>query len=176
MQSGQIRKYAPLVLSLTVALAVAWWLYAQQEQILAWGQFGYAGLFLISLLGNATVVIPAPGLLAVVTVLGAILNPILAGVTAGIGSGLGEFAGFLVGISAESTIPDTKITGRLKSYLEKYDIITLFTLALVPNPFFDIGGLLAGSMGVTWWRFLLPTVAGKMCRFVVIFLLAGQII
>ena len=70
------------------------WLALNDELVQRFSHWGYASSFLISLISNATVILPAPGL-AVVLSLGASLNPLLLGIVAGCGSGIGELSGYL---------------------------------------------------------------------------------
>jgi hypothetical protein len=39
--------------------------------------------------------------------------------------------------------------------------LTLFLLAAVPNPLFDVAGLTAGSVGYSPWRYWLAVMLGK---------------
>ena len=43
--------------------------------------------------------------------------------------------------------------------------MVIFKLAAIPNPLFDIGGLVAGALGMPIWRFLLSVWLGKSLRF-----------
>jgi membrane protein DedA with SNARE-associated domain len=42
--------------------------------------------------------------------------------------------------------------------------VTLFVLSAVPNPFYEVAGLSAGATRVHFLRFIIPTVAGKLVR------------
>ena len=54
------------------------------DRVAAFGRYGYPGVFVLSLLSSATIVLPAPSL-AVVSVMGAVLNPVGIGLAAGAG-------------------------------------------------------------------------------------------
>ena len=89
------RKPLQLILQLFALLVItagSIWLALNGEWVQRFSHWGYAGSFLISLISNATVVLPAPGLF-VVLALGANLNPVLLGVVAGCGSGTGRVVG-----------------------------------------------------------------------------------
>jgi uncharacterized membrane protein YdjX (TVP38/TMEM64 family) len=45
--------------------------------------------------------------------------------------------------------------------MKRHGSLTLLILAIIPNPFFDIAGVVAGALGFTWWRFLLVSWLGK---------------
>jgi membrane protein YqaA with SNARE-associated domain len=48
--------------------------------------------------------------------------------------------------------------------MARYGMLTLFVLAAVPNPVFEIAGLTAGAVRMNFWRFLGPVTAGKVLR------------
>ena len=73
------------------------------DQLVDLRGYGYLGVFLISLLGNATVILPVPSL-AVVFAGGGVLNPLLVGLVAGVGEPLGELTGYLAGYGGSAVI------------------------------------------------------------------------
>ena len=77
-------------------------------QFILWSQgiaetWGYIGIFLISLVGSASIVFPIPAF-AVIFVFGGILNPFLVGLIAGIGCAIGELTGYLLGLGGHKVI------------------------------------------------------------------------
>lgn len=135
------------------------------DRIAELSAYGYIGVFLISLLSSATILIPAPGW-AVVIALSKTLDPYILGIAAGVGSGLGEMVGYEVGNGARRLID--KNDNNIKA-IEKYGAVAIFFLAFIPNPLFDVAGLAAGALKMPMWKFLLATVSGRILRF---FLLA----
>jgi len=135
--------------------------------------WGYAGVFFISLVSSATVFVPMPGF-AIVFAMGAFLNPLLVGVAAGVGSGLGEMTGYLAGFAGHDAVMGTKLFRRHKEGIEKYGLFGIFALAFVPNPVFDIAGVAAGAIRMPLWKFLLATIAGKTARYILL-AYAGEI-
>ena len=70
-------------------------------------QYGYAGVFLISLLGSLVPFLPVP-YLVVVILLSSKLDPLTLGVLAGIGGSLGKITSYILGRSGyELFKPDT---------------------------------------------------------------------
>jgi membrane protein YqaA with SNARE-associated domain len=135
------------------------------DRIAELSAYGYIGVFLISLLSSATILIPAPGW-AVVIALSKTLDPYILGIAAGVGSGLGEMVSYEVGNGARRLID--KNDNNIKA-IEKYGAVAIFFLAFIPNPLFDVAGLAAGALKMPMWKFLLATVSGRILRF---FLLA----
>jgi len=121
---------------------------------------GYAGAFLIMLIGNATVIFPVPGLIFVVA-MGSTLNPWLVGLCAGPGAALGEMTGYLAGYGGAAPLEQTALYRRFDRWMDRYGPLVVFILAVIPNPVFDMAGLLAGASHMPWWQFLLAATLGK---------------
>lgn len=131
------------------------------------GDLGYLGVFIINLLSSATLFVPAPGFIAVAA-LGGVLNPWLVGLAAGAGASLGETTGYLAGIGGKAVLEDRAIYQRMHRWIARYGPFAIFVMAALPNPLFDIGGLIAGMMGMPIWQFVLATFLGKSVRFIAI--------
>ncbi len=152
-----------LILAVSVGILVAW------EQIQILGAYGYPAVFLVSLIGNAVLFLPAPSF-ALVLAAGASLDPLLVGLLAGTGAAIGEMTGYLAGYSGQAVLQDKPVYNRVRGWMETKGILVIFLFAALPNPFFDIGGIIAGAMRMPAWQFLFATGLGKSLRFA---LLAG---
>ena len=152
-----------------IVIAMTAGIFVYREQIEHLALYGYPAVFLVSLLGNATIILPAPSF-AIVIAAGGALNPVGVGLAAGSGAALGEMTGYLAGLSGQGVFQDKRIVRRIKLAMEKFDTLVIFGLAAVPNPFFDVGGLIAGALTMPAWKFLLCCWLGKTLRFI---LLAG---
>ena len=63
-------------------------------------------------------------------------------------------------------------------FMKKNGFLTIFILAIIPNPFFDLAGVFAGFTGYPLKRFILATILGKTIKFVLLALLgmkAGKV-
>jgi membrane protein YqaA with SNARE-associated domain len=137
----------------------------QIKQLQAWG---YAGVFLISLLSAATVLLPAPGWITVIA-MASVLNPYLVGIVAGLGSGLGEITGYMAGDGAAKVIvKDEKAYEKYRKLILKYEMPAVFALAFIPNPLFDVAGIAAGSVEMPIPNFLVACIAGRILRYVLL--------
>ncbi len=65
--------------------------------------YGYGGVFLITMLGAATLFIPGPTMVATF-VIGSLLNPLIVALVAGLGSAIGESTGYAAGYASRSLI------------------------------------------------------------------------
>lgn len=133
-------------------------------------QFGYAGIFLISLIGSASVVLPLPGA-AVVVSSGQFVNDVLGipfwllvGIVASLGETIGELTGYLAGLGGKVVIEQRPLYRRLEHWMRRHGGATIFVLATVPNPVFDIAGFLAGAVRMPLWRFLAAVSLGKLIK------------
>lgn len=150
------------------ALAAAVYFRDRLQELAA---YGYAAVFLVGLLSNATIILPIPGL-AVSSVMGGVFNPWLVGIVAGIGQALGELSGYLLGYSGQTLLTDRPIYDRLYTWMRRYGVWVIFALAAIPNPVFDVGGMIAGALRFPLWKFLSSCAAGKIVKNI-LFALAG---
>ncbi len=127
-------------------------------------EYGYLGLFLISLIGNATVILPVPSF-AVAFAMGGMLNPVGVGLVSGLGATIGEMTGYLAGVGGRAVIERQPLYIRLESWMRKGGPLVIFLLAAIPNPFFDVGGMMAGVLRMPAWQFFVAAWAGKSVRF-----------
>jgi membrane protein YqaA with SNARE-associated domain len=127
-------------------------------------QYGYAGLFLVSLIGNATVILPVPSF-AVAFAMGGMLNPVAVGIVSGLGATIGEMTGYLAGVGGRAVIEKQPLYLRLEGWMRKGGPLVIFLLAAIPNPLFDMGGMIAGALRMPAWQFFLAGWAGKSLRF-----------
>ncbi len=159
------------ILSLVAVVAISLWIFSIRDKAEELAAFGYPGIFVISLLANATVLLPAPGV-AVVFAMGGVFNPLWVGVVAGVGSGLGELSGYLAGFSGQSVIERGGMYDKIHPWLEKYGAAAIFVLAFIPNPFFDLAGIASGMLKIPLRTFLLWCILGKIVK-MLIFAYAG---
>ncbi|MBM3127676.1 MAG: VTT domain-containing protein [Chloroflexi bacterium] len=129
--------------------------------------YGYVGVFLLTLLSDATVIVPFPGL-AGVFVTGSFLNPILIGIFGGIGSALGELTGYLAGYGGRAVIENRATYAKLERWMQRNGTLTVFFLSVIPNPLFDMAGITAGMLKFPLWRFLVACWLGKAIKFTAI--------
>lgn len=159
------------ILSLAVVIAISVYIYSIRNEIERFQAAGYPGIFLLSILANATVILPAPGI-ALTFTFGSIFNPMGVAVAAGAGAALGELTGYLAGFSGQGIVDDAKMYDRLEAWTERFGGWAILLLAFIPNPFFDLAGAAAGALGMSIARFLLWAFIGKTLK-MVLFAYAG---
>jgi membrane protein YqaA with SNARE-associated domain len=132
--------------------------------------FGYFGDFLISFLGNATVLIPFP-YMGVSFILGGLsdgisgeflFDPWLVGLVAGLGAVIGEMTGYLIGYTGGHFI-DKNQRNAFRNYVNEHPNATpfiLWFLAATPLPD-DVLILPLGAAKYPWWKVMIPQFIGK---------------
>lgn len=148
------------VAAIAFVLGITIGIVANRRQMGDFATLGYAGAFLAMVLSNATLILPAPGLI-VVFALGSSFNPLVLGVAGGLGATLGEVTGYLTGYSGLGVMEHSPITARINRWMDRNGMLTIFALAVFPNPFFDMAGVVAGAGRMSLLRFFAVTFCGK---------------
>ena len=133
---------------------------------------GYPGLFLVTLMANASIILPTPGFIAVV-VAAAVLNPLLVALIGAAGMTIGELSGYLVGRAGSTITPGkgkaeesrwARWAAFSSKLVKRWGVLGIFLLAALPNPLFDIAGIAAGAARIGIPKFLIATFAGRLIR------------
>jgi len=181
-REGRLRRtlFPVLVLILVIAVIVSLHLvYGRHpERLVELKNYVYWGAFLISLVGNATIILPGAVLL-ILTNMGIVLypltgpfGPIMVGLAGGAGAAIGEMTGYMVGYSGRGVVESSRLYLRLVMWVRRWGIITVFILSLVPF-FFDLVGIAAGALRFPLWKFVLVCCLGRVILYVSLVLAAA---
>lgn len=151
------------VLAILAVVGITVYIYSIRDRVEDFVAYGYPGIFLVAMLANATVFLPAPGV-AVVFAMGSIFNPIGVALAAGTGGALGELSGYLAGFSGQAVVERTDVYERISPWIEKYGGWAILVLSAIPNPFFDIAGVAAGMAKMKFGRFLFFCWIGQLIK------------
>ena len=160
------------VIALIVVIGITVYIFSIRDRIAEFERYGYLGVFVVALLANATVLIPAPGL-AIISAMGSVFNPLGVGLAAGTGGAIGELSGYLAGFSGQAIAENTQVYSRIKPWVEKYGGWAILVLSAIPNPFFDAAGIAAGIVKMPLRTFLLSVWIGQLIK-MTFFAYAGQ--
>jgi uncharacterized membrane protein YdjX (TVP38/TMEM64 family) len=174
---GERRKKTTLtnllrVLALFAVIGITIYIFSIRDHVKEFAALGYPGIFLIALLANATVLLPAPGV-ALIYAMGAIFNPFAVGLAAGTGGAIGELSGYLAGFSGQAVVERMDVYDRIKPWVDKYGGWAILVLSAIPNPFFDLAGIAAGIAKMPVQTFLLFAWLGQIIK-MTMFALAGK--
>ena len=159
------------IMALFVVIALSIFIFSIRDKAEQLAIYGYPGIFVLSFLAYATVLLPAPGV-AVVFTMGSVFNPIGVAIAAGTGAALGELSGYLAGFSGQAVVERVDIYYRLTSWMKRNGSLTILVLAAIPNPFFDLAGVAAGSLKMHVVRFFIWCWIGEIIK-MAIFAFAG---
>ncbi len=133
-------------------------------------QYGYFGIFLISLIGALSVFFPIPYTVVIFTLGGLkvgeawVFEPVWIAVAAGIGSAVGEFSGYLLGFGGRKVLSGKykKKTEFLMKLFDRFGSIVILLFALTPLPD-DLLFIPLGVIRYSLIRALVPALIGKIC-------------
>ena len=151
------------LVALLFVVAISIYIFSIRDKAQELEKYSYPGIFLLSFLAYATVILPAPGV-AVVFTMGAVFNPWIVALVAGAGAALGELTGYLAGFSSQPVVERTNMYQRMVVWLKKNGPISMLLLAAIPNPFFDLTGAAAGALKMPVGKFLFWTWIGETIK------------
>jgi membrane protein DedA with SNARE-associated domain len=131
-------------------------------------QYGYVGIFLISLLGATSIFIPIPSTV-VIFILGGLriggnwaFDPLLIAVFAGTGAAIGELTGYLVGLGGRKFIGEKykRKMDILMRLFKRFGAVIIFIFALTPLPD-DLLFIPLGVMRYSVLKAFIPALLGK---------------
>lgn len=142
-----------------------------QRWIASVEEWAYPGSFALSLLTNATVAVPVPYNPIIFQLMTAVQYPLLIAVLAAAGAALGESTGWWVGSQGRTVLPSGGRTGRVIRWLQRLStrrwpaFWALAGFSAIPNPVFDVAGLVAGAARVPYLLFVGAAFLGRLVRF-----------
>jgi membrane protein YqaA with SNARE-associated domain len=127
-------------------------------------QYSYFGVFLLSFIGTASIIIPVPYTLIIFTLsLTGQWNSALLIVAGGLGSALGELTGYLLGYFGRRVVSEER--QRKMTYLvrvfDRYGPLAIFVFALTPLPD-DLLFIPLGIMKYKFYKAFIPSLIGKI--------------
>ena len=143
------------VLALLFVLGISIFIFSIRDEAEKLALYGYPGIFILSFLAYATVFLPAPGILIIFTMAGiGDFNWFYVGMVAGFGAALGETIGYLAGFSGQGVVENTKYYDRISFWFQRNASLTILALSILPNPFFDLVGVIAGAFKISVYKFI----------------------
>ena len=169
---GTLRRFVIPALILLFVIGISVGLFflnkAYPDMVQRFKTLGYVGIFVVSLLSCATVVVPVPGIFVFVPIL-AQFNPILVGVVGAAGGTIGEITGYMAGYGGRGLAGRGKMYTRVEAWMKRRGGWVVFLLSL----FFlvDVAGVVAGALKYPVWKFMLLVWVGKTIKYVGVMLI-----
>ncbi len=164
MIKSKILKYKFPILFIISVLVIAASFYFRSE-LVAFGKWGLLGIFLVNVLGSATLFIPAPAIATVVAG-GIIFNPLLVAIVAALGSAVGDMIGFALGRSGKEFLfkKGSFKYNLTRDLFHKFGPVLIILFSFIPNPVFDAVGVFAGIFAYPPVKFFAYTLVGRFLR------------
>lgn len=159
-----------LALAFALALNVGFFLLLRgqrgQDLIIQLRDYTYLGVFLVTLLANATTIVPTPYIPLVACIAALTDNLPLVIVLGALGSAIGESVAFMIGRTGRGLVQETRLYrwahGQMSHPWRAFAVLFLF--GAPPNPAFDVAGLAAGAVGLPFWFFFGTVFLARMIR------------
>jgi membrane protein YqaA with SNARE-associated domain len=167
-EGGLRQRLVPiLTLLFVIVISVVLFFVTQRypEIVDKFGNLGYLGVFVGSLVSSATVVLPVPGVLVLFPLV-ANLNPILVALAGSTGGIIGEITGYMAGYGGQGIANKGKMYERVEGWMKKWGVWTIFVFAFAPFLLFDVAGVVAGALRYPLWKFLLVGWVGKSLKYI----------
>ena len=182
---------ASLVVGFTLLGFAAWafdWLDEQTMEDL-----GYLGIFISNFLPHVSVFLPLPGLTAVghaLVIWGAEeLNPVVVVAIATVANTIAEWTSYLAGATGKSAAEERPVSvpgvaGRwlrrswelAEWFMARNGFMTLLVLSAIPNPVFELTGIIAGATRMNFLKFNVALLIGHFIRVMLLVLVGHEII
>jgi len=132
-------------------------------------QWGYLGVFIFSIIANATIILPVPYALAILTLGMAGLNPLWLGIISGVGAAIGELTAYALGYAWRSAMTEERKEKleKARRLLGKSAVLVIFVFSATPLPV-DVISIPVGMMGYPIWKVFPAFLAGKIILCIVI--------
>lgn len=168
-----IKKIASVAAGILLAVLLALPYLLFRDAIQQMQTMGYLGLLISCALANAAIFLPTSSTIIVLAA-ATTLNPWLCVLFGGIGVALGEQVSYLCGrigrqgFERDGTLSQSPVV----RWLRRNAFLTVFLFALIPLPVFDLVGIAAGAIKLSWPQYACAAALGKITRmFLVVFLL-----
>lgn len=126
-------------------------------------QFGFFGVFLVSLIGTIAIIVPVPYTLVILGLGAAGWNPILLAIAGGSGSAIGELSGYFLGYYGRRIISEER-QRKMRYFLKlfgRYSPAAIFVFALTPLPD-DLLFIPLGILQYNLFKAFIPAILGKL--------------
>jgi len=165
-EQGKLRRIVLSVLTIVLVIALSVLLFLFRDKVAGLESLGYLGAFLISLVANATIFLPMPGLLVLIG-LGAVFNPILIGLIGAAGGAIGELTGYTAGLGGRGLTKGNRMYVWAEDWMKKRGFLTIFLFSLLPILPLDVAGGVGGILRYPLLKFLLACFLGKAILYLI---------
>lgn len=118
-------------------------------------KFGYPGVFVMCVLGGSSLLLIP---------LASYFNIYLLAFAGASGMAINDSIAWMIGNSGKAIVDRPAKLKKIEHTISKYGSFAIFFWSLVPFPY-DLIGFVAGYLGLSYTRYIIPTFLGKFIRF-----------
>lgn len=165
----KLKKFFSIIVGFAIGILFALPYLLFKEKIQEFSTLGYIGLFLSCFVSNLSILLPTSSTIIIIAA-SLTLNPFICIVVGGIGTAFGEQASYVCGLIGSSGFDISTKKGKeiTTKWFERNSFLTVLLFAFVPLPVFDIIGIIAGAKRMSWWKYTLAAVLGKVLKFTLV--------
>lgn len=126
-------------------------------------KLGYLGIFISNTLSSATVLIPAPGILTTIYST-KYYNPFAIAIISSFSYVLGDFVSYIFGFGLENHMNKSKMFKKIEKLFNIHPFLFTFFWSSIPNPIFDVIGILAGASSFSIKKYFIAVTLGRIVR------------
>ena len=126
-------------------------------------KWGYLGIFIVSLVGSASIIFPVP-IFVILFTFGAIFNPLLVALAGALGSSIGSLTSYFLGLGGKEILEDKheKKLNDIKKTFKKYGApFWIFIAHATPLPD-DIVGIFCGMIRYDFKKYFIAVFLGQL--------------
>jgi membrane protein YqaA with SNARE-associated domain len=154
-----------LLLAIAIMVGIVCFYFQNPDIFRELRAYGYLGAFVISVILNATILLPVSNM-AIIMTLGATLpSPVIVGVLGGLGAAIGELTGYMAGRCGRGLFAKISVYNRVEGWVKRWGWIAVFVLSIFPFVF-DIVGIIAGALRMPLWKFFVACWLGRTISYV----------
>lgn len=136
-----------------------------REYVVGLGNWGYLGAFVISLISNASIILPTPGI-AVIAMMTTDFNLLWLGVSAGIGGAIGATSSYVAGMITGELVNSTRIYQVSLKAMNRFGGTIIFVATLAPFLPMDAASILAGGIRYPFKRYFIIMASAHTLKMV----------
>lgn len=139
-----------------------------EEELERFADYGYSGVFLVTLISSLSIVLPLPGTVVVLAA-AEVWDPFIVALVASLGGTLGELSAYAVGYGGRAFITKGQVEKyrAARRWMKRRGGFAIFLFALIPFLIFDFIGIAAGVFKYPLKKFLLFTWLGRFPRSII---------
>jgi membrane protein YqaA with SNARE-associated domain len=137
-----------------------------RNYVIGLGHWGYLGAFIVSLISNASIILPTPGI-AVIAMMTSDFNLLLLGLSSGVGGAIGATSSYVAGMITGEVVNDTRIYRASLRAMNRFGGAIIFVATLAPFLPMDAASILAGGIRYPFKRYFIVMGSAHIIKMII---------